>query len=111
PGPYRFSITTTIDKEAVMSSTAVRTGRSAALIAALIVGALLFAASVIAAFPTLSGYFVDYWNGRVDLMTGHVPQIPVGGEVATEPGNANYSGVLISSAEALTGPRLLQAAA
>lgn len=94
-----------------MSNTAVRAGRSTALIAALVVGAVLFAAAIIGAIPALSGYFLDYWNGRADLMTGHVPQIPVGGEVPAEPGGANYSAVLISSAEALTGPRVLQAVA
>ncbi|GAA3905273.1 hypothetical protein [Microbacterium invictum] len=94
-----------------MSRTAVRAGRSTALIAALVVGAALLAAAIIGAIPTVSGYFLDYWNGRADLMTGHVPQIPVHGEVPAEPDDANYSGVLISSTEALTGPRMLQAIA
>lgn len=94
-----------------MSSNAAHAGRTTALIAALIVGGGLLAASALGAIPTLTAYFLDYWGGRADLMTGHAPQIPIGGQVPSEPGGADYSGVLISSSEALVWPRTLQATA
>ena len=94
-----------------MSSNPAHAGRTSALIAALVVGGALLVASIIGAVPTLSAYFGGFWTGRADLMTGRSPQIPVNGEVPTEPSGADYPGVLISSSEALSGPRTLQAIA
>lgn len=94
-----------------MPRNAAQAGRTTALIAALVVGGGLLVASIIDAVPTLSAYFRDHWNGRADLMTGRSPQIPVGGEVPADPAGVAYPGVLLSSSEALTGPRALQAAA
>jgi|GEM_PF-1157783 len=93
-----------------MTHTAARAGRTTALVAALVLGGALLVASVIGAVPTIAGFFLDYWNGRADLMTGRFPEIPRAGGMS-QVGGADYAGVLIASAEPLVGPRALQATA
>lgn len=93
---------------------AVRTARTTALVTALTIGALLLIGSLIGAIPAIAGILGDIWNGRVDLLTGRTPQIPVNGTIPpvdSDTGSTVYNGVTISSDAPLALPRALQAIA
>ncbi|MGO3233116.1 MAG: hypothetical protein ACTIKT_06570 [Microbacterium sp.] len=92
-----------------------QTARSAALVAALIVGALLLIGTLFGAAATIFGILGDTWNGRVDLITGSAPQVAVDGApadaVASETNGVTYSGALVTADAPLALPRALQVAA
>lgn len=87
-----------------------RAGRTVALIAALSLGGVLLVFSILGAIPLILSFFSDYWNGRADIITPRVPFIDSWAELTKDSGDA-YAGVLISSAEPLVMPRILQATA
>jgi len=91
-----------------MANVTTRTARSSALIGALVVGALLLVGAVIGAIPRLTGILGDVWNGRADLLTGRVPQVPVDGTIPDVPAGVDYAGVLISADAPLVLSRTLQ---
>lgn len=90
-----------------MADAVARTARSATLVVALIVGAVLVIGSALGAIPALAGIFGDIWNGRADLLTGRAPALGGGSDAA----ETNYAGVIISADAALATPRMLQAVA
>lgn len=92
-----------------------QTTRSAVLIVALIVGTLLVIGTLFGTAATIFGILGDTWNGRVDLITGSVPQVAVDGAladaVAAETNGVTYSGALVTADASLALPRALQVAA
>lgn len=90
-----------------MAHTVGPAARSAVLVTALIVGAVLVLAAALGAIPAISGIFGDLWNGRADLLTARTPALAGGSDAA----ETNYAGVLITADAALTTPRMLQATA
>ncbi|MBO1903113.1 hypothetical protein J4H92_14305 [Leucobacter weissii] len=84
-----------------------RGGRILAAAIVLAVGSMLLLASLLAAIPMLLNHFADMWNGFGDISTFRLPfdQDPDTPDPAS---TATYSGVLLSSAQPLTLPRILQ---
>lgn len=93
-----------------MNITASRTGRSGALIVALVLGGMLLLGSAISSIPRISGYFTGYWTGHSDLLTGREPSVGTAGSMS-DVDRVDYSGVVIVSDQALLLPRTLQAIA
>ncbi|CAG7604658.1 hypothetical protein ACFPZL_03975 [Leucobacter soli] len=89
--------------------TAGRVGRSITAIIALAIGSLLLLGALVSAIPMMLSHFTDLWNGFADLSTARLPfeQDPntLDGE-----SSAAYAGVLLTSGDPLTAPRLLQSA-
>lgn len=86
-----------------------RLGRTLTASIVLALSSLLLLGSVLAAIPMILNHFTDHWNGFASLAT---VSLPLGqDDTVFESGTAaTYSGVLISSNEALLLPRIAQLA-
>ena len=84
-------------------------GRSVTAIVVLALASLMLLGSVLSAIPMMVNHFTDYWNGFASLATVDLPLGQSDSDLGS-PTSATYSGVLISSSEALVVPRIAQLA-
>jgi hypothetical protein len=95
-------------KEILVSNALRSAGRVTALTLALLLGSLFLLLSLGGAVGGVLNNFTGNWNGEADLITPRVPFGESWADIGKSDG-AQYSGVLISSDDALTAPRALLA--
>ena len=91
-----------------MSETPQSPGRVVGLVLASVIAGLFVLLATLSAIHVISDHFTWNWSGHAQLLTGRYPFIDSWAELPKD-GEASYSGVNISSAEALRVPRALQA--
>lgn len=91
-----------------MSTALSSAARTVSLVLALMLGSLLLLISALGAVSSVTASLFNNWNGEADLITPRIPFIDSWAEQAKD-GGAAYTGVMITSADALPVPRALQA--